>query len=299
MTENCNSARAWVAVIYNEISPFIVSIETFRSHLELECSLKTKNANPDKLMDYCVINKIYLNDGDNCLKYIGSMLQKYRKHKRVFGEVITFNDSHSEFESKKKNYNDMIGKINYHFDHLKKQLPQTRQEFGVYVESHLQQFETGVVKIADLYPIFYSWFKTRSIEEDVPTEKELCEYMDMMFGPGNTASWRGVKFKSDPEKINIYIKFIEDHIILCESNFIKKNELNNEFSLWCASKKYGGRRHQTKDLHDYMDELFGARKHNCWSGVKIKYDNISLENQEDIGESVTDEVTLEDLDELR
>ena len=67
-------------------------------------------------------------------------------------------------------------------------------------------------------------------------------------------------------------EFVGDRVIRCESKFIKKNELNNEFSLWYASN-YGGRGPSPKDLHEYMDKTFGRQKNQMWSGVKIKYDN--------------------------
>ena len=81
------------------------------------------------------------------------------------------------------------------------------------------------------------------------------------------------------EKSNDYRKsqdylseFVGDRIIRCESKFIKKSELNNEFSLWYASN-YGGRGPSPKDLHEYMDKTFGRQRNQMWSGVKIKYDN--------------------------
>jgi hypothetical protein len=67
-------------------------------------------------------------------------------------------------------------------------------------------------------------------------------------------------------------EFVQDRIIRCESKFIRKTELNNEFSLWYASN-YGGRGPSPKDLHEYMDKNFGRQQNQMWSGVSIKYEH--------------------------
>jgi len=74
-------------------------------------------------------------------------------------------------------------------------------------------------------------------------------------------------------------EFVSDRIVRCESKFVKKMELNNEFSLWYASN-YGGRGPSPKDLHEYMDKMFGRQQNQMWSGIKIKYENQSADDEE-------------------
>lgn len=74
-------------------------------------------------------------------------------------------------------------------------------------------------------------------------------------------------------------EFVGDRIVRCESKFVKKMELNNEFSLWYASN-YGGRGPSPKDLHEYMDKMFGRQQNQMWSGIKIKYENQSADDEE-------------------
>jgi hypothetical protein len=74
-------------------------------------------------------------------------------------------------------------------------------------------------------------------------------------------------------------EFVSDRIVRCDSKFVKKMELNNEFSLWYASN-YGGRGPSPKDLHEYMDKMFGRQQNQMWSGIKIKYENQSADDEE-------------------
>jgi len=77
-------------------------------------------------------------------------------------------------------------------------------------------------------------------------------------------------------------EFIDDKVVRCESKFIRKMELNNEFAIWYAAN-YGGRGPPPKDLHDNMDKMFGRQKDQMWHGVKIKYErdtgNDNLSNE--------------------
>jgi P4 family phage/plasmid primase-like protien len=73
---------------------------------------------------------------------------------------------------------------------------------------------------------------------------------------------------------DVISEFVDDKVIRCESKFISKNELNNEFAIWYASN-YGGRSPPPKDLHEHMDKMYGRPKDQKWYGVKIKYDRDS------------------------
>lgn len=90
-------------------------------------------------------------------------------------------------------------------------------------------------------------------------------------------------------------EFVSDRIVRCEAKFVKKMELNNEFSLWYASN-YGGRGPGPKDLHEYMDKMFGRQQNQMWSGIKIKYENQSVDDDELTNELVSNsDVALDEL----
>jgi hypothetical protein len=87
-------------------------------------------------------------------------------------------------------------------------------------------------------------------------------------------------------------EFVQDRVVRCENKFIRKTEINNEYTIW-YSANYGGRAPSPKDLHEYMDKMFGRQQNQMWSGVKIKYeqdrqdDNLSNDfasNPDEIGE---------------
>jgi P4 family phage/plasmid primase-like protien len=90
-------------------------------------------------------------------------------------------------------------------------------------------------------------------------------------------------------------EFVSDRIVRCEFKFVKKMELNNEFSLWYASN-YGGRGPGPKDLHEYMDKMFGRQQNQMWSGIKIKYENQSVDDEELTNELASNsDIAVDDL----
>ena len=295
--DNYSSKKKWIVVTNS--NTFAIILTMYDSLLDINEHIEGMNKRYDKPHVYKVLNKIYVNDGVEFLKYIKMLIHDFRldgDFKR-FGNHISATDTQFAFETKKQQYHKMMGIINFHFDNMKKQCCQPNPYIILFMESSIEDCETGTITKTELNQKIASYARMGSFEYgSKPEQKEFYEYMDMMFGPGK--EWSGVKIKYEQEEVEIFNLFIEDRIIRCESSTIKKSELNNVFSLWYAASNYGGRGPSPKYLHDYMDKTFGARKDNRWSNVNIKFDNISLENQEDIGESA-DELTLEDVDELR
>lgn len=62
-------------------------------------------------------------------------------------------------------------------------------------------------------------------------------------------------------------EFVAERIIVDETQFIKKNGVGQEFSVWYL-ENYGRGQPNLKDVHTYMDKHFGKyEKHKCWKGV--------------------------------
>jgi P4 family phage/plasmid primase-like protien len=149
-------------------------------------------------------------------------------------------------------------------------------------------------------------------DKDKPYQFQLDEYIDEKFD-----SWKEVfasmlverAFKTNGmvkdckivmEKSNEYrqsqdyiSEFVNDRIMKDPNGKIKKTELNNEFTIW-HSANYGGRCPGPKDLHEYMDKEFGRQKAQCWSGIKIRYDDDLDEIDEDVLND-DDEINEEEL----
>lgn len=86
------------------------------------------------------------------------------------------------------------------------------------------------------------------------------------------------------EKSNEYRKsqdylteFANDCILRENNGTIQKNELNNEFNRWYETN-YGGRGPSPKDLHEYMDRIYGKCVNAKWKGIKIKYQDTNDED---------------------
>lgn len=91
-------------------------------------------------------------------------------------------------------------------------------------------------------------------------------------------------------------EFIGDRLVKDPNGKIKKMELNSEFTIWHGAN-YGGRAPGPKDLHEFMDKEFGRQKNQCWTGVKIRYENFEemdynnyvLEEEEDASVGIADD----------
>jgi len=91
------------------------------------------------------------------------------------------------------------------------------------------------------------------------------------------------KYRAKEDHIS---QFINDKIVREPNGKIKKTELNSEFTLWYQST-YGTRNGPNqKEVHEYMDKMFGKIANGVWKGVKITYDdkimNVDEEDIDDI-----------------
>ncbi len=101
------------------------------------------------------------------------------------------------------------------------------------------------------------------------------------------------------EKSNEYRKsqdylseFTNDCVLRDSKGSIQKNELNNEFNRWYETN-YGGRGPSPKDLHEYMDRVYGKSRNARWVGVKIRYqeqDENDKADEDDILEEYDDNI---------
>jgi P4 family phage/plasmid primase-like protien len=88
-------------------------------------------------------------------------------------------------------------------------------------------------------------------------------------------------------------EFIKDKIVEDGSpnTRIKKTELNAEFKSWYQAT-IGYTSPSPREVHAYMDKKYGKyEKHDCWRGVRIKYDT-------DISMQADDQDFDEDIDEI-
>jgi len=128
-------------------------------------------------------------------------------------------------------------------------------------------------------------------DKDKPYQFKLDEYIDDKF-----VSWKEVfaamlverVFKTNGmvkdcdtvmNKSNEYrqsqdylSEFINDKVVRDSQGKVKKMELNLEFNAWHQAN-CGGKCPSPKELHEYMDKEFGRQKSQCWTGVKIRYEN--------------------------
>jgi len=75
-------------------------------------------------------------------------------------------------------------------------------------------------------------------------------------------------------KEDVISQFIDEKIVRApESNIIlKKSSLNADFENWHRAN-YGTKGPQSKELHDYMDRLFGPHEKTGWKGLLFVTDN--------------------------
>ena len=88
-------------------------------------------------------------------------------------------------------------------------------------------------------------------------------------------------------------QFVRDRIVKKPNGKIRKTELNQEFTSWYLST-YGRGGPSPRELHKYMDKLYGKSKdakNQCWVGVEINYERNDL----DIPDMLDDDIDVEDI----
>jgi phage/plasmid-associated DNA primase len=94
------------------------------------------------------------------------------------------------------------------------------------------------------------------------------------------------KYRAKEDHIS---QFIHDKVIRDPNGKIKKSELNSEFTLWYQST-YGTRNGPNqKEVHEYMDKMFGKIVNSAWKGVSISYEHNNVDFQEDDIDDISSE----------
>ena len=65
-------------------------------------------------------------------------------------------------------------------------------------------------------------------------------------------------------------EFVRDKVVKDMSGTVRKSQLTDEFKLWYVTN-YGTRNPSPKDLHEYMDKMFGKNRAGVWRGARIKF----------------------------
>ena len=121
----------------------------------------------------------------------------------------------------------------------------------------------------------YQYKLDKSIDEKFDSWKEI--FLSMLIDRACKTNGIVKDCNIVMEKSNEYRKsqdylteFANDCILREKNGTIQKNELNNEFNRWYETN-YGGRGPSPKDLHEYMDRIYGKCVNAKWTGIKIKY----------------------------
>jgi P4 family phage/plasmid primase-like protien len=97
------------------------------------------------------------------------------------------------------------------------------------------------------------------------------------------------KYRAKEDHIS---QFINEKVVRDPNGKIKKTELNSEFAIWYQATYNTRNGPNQKEVHEYMDKMFGKITNNVWKGVSIKYENINdMEFQDDD----IDDISSEDL----
>lgn len=86
-------------------------------------------------------------------------------------------------------------------------------------------------------------------------------------------------------------QFINDKIVRDPNGKIKKTELNSEFNLWYQGTYNSRNGPNQKEVHEYMDKMFGKMVNSAWRGVSINYET----NPTDFPEGDMDDISGDDL----
>jgi|Laugresbdmm110sn_2_1035109.scaffolds.fasta_scaffold00198_4 P4 family phage/plasmid primase-like protien len=80
------------------------------------------------------------------------------------------------------------------------------------------------------------------------------------------------------ERQDYLAQFCKDKIAKEPGQQIRKGQLTEEFKVW-YSTNFGTRNPSPKDLHEYMDKVYGKQRSGVWYGIRLKM----REDEDDIG----------------
>jgi phage/plasmid-associated DNA primase len=72
------------------------------------------------------------------------------------------------------------------------------------------------------------------------------------------------------ERQDYLAEFVRDKVVKDQTGTVRKSQLTDEFKLWYVTN-YGTRNPSPKDLHEYMDKMFGKNRAGVWRGARIKF----------------------------
>ena len=72
-------------------------------------------------------------------------------------------------------------------------------------------------------------------------------------------------------KQDVISQFIEEKIARTPGEHMKKTAVNNEFRVWHESN-FGTQGPQSKELHSYLDRIYGLHDTKGWRDISIIYD---------------------------
>jgi len=116
-------------------------------------------------------------------------------------------------------------------------------------------------------PVFASMLVMRAFETDGVVKD--CDYV---MAASN-------KYRNGQDHISA---FVADMVIKTgvPTDKIKKTAVSNAFKFWFQQEQGNAKQPKGKELHDYMDKIYGACGANGWSGVKMK----EPDNEDEVAE---------------
>jgi P4 family phage/plasmid primase-like protien len=79
-------------------------------------------------------------------------------------------------------------------------------------------------------------------------------------------------------KQDVISQFIEEKIVRAPGEKVKKAAINNEFKIWHESN-FGIKGPQSKEVHVYLDKLFGEHDQQGWRDIKMIYDTSNRDEE--------------------
>jgi len=92
------------------------------------------------------------------------------------------------------------------------------------------------------------------------------------------------------QKQDTISEFIGDKIVKAEGYYLKKTELNFQFTAWHQAN-YNNKGPNAKEVHAYLDKMFSKYTANGWANLRIKQD---INAESEIGSGIDQD---DDLDE--
>lgn len=97
------------------------------------------------------------------------------------------------------------------------------------------------------------------------------------------------------ERQDYLAEFVRDRVVKDPMGNVRKSQLTDEFKLWYVTN-YGTRNPSPKDLHEYMDKMFGKNRAGVWRGARIKFRDD--DDDDDRSVATTNDRSINDHDDI-